>query len=45
MNFDPSAFFSTLPYMAKGMLGVFTAIGIIIVITVAVCRAASHKKQ
>lgn len=32
-TFNPGAFLDTLPYMGKGMLGIFLVIGIIIAIT------------
>ena len=31
IQFNPSAFIETLPYMGKGMLGIFIVIGIIVV--------------
>lgn len=33
IEFNPHAFIDNLPYMAKGMLGIFIVIGIIIAIT------------
>lgn len=32
-TFNPGAFLDTLPYMGKGMLGIFIVIGIIIAVT------------
>ena len=31
LGFNPYAFIETLPYMGKGMLGIFIVIGIIII--------------
>ena len=31
LGFNPHAFIETLPYMGKGMLGIFIVIGIIII--------------
>lgn len=35
LSFEPRAFFENLPYMGKGMLGIFMVIGIIILVTLA----------
>ncbi len=43
INFNPQAFLQNLPYMAKGMLGIFVVIGIIILITV-ILNSISSKK-
>lgn len=34
MNFDPMAFVDNLKYMGIGMLGIFVAIGVIVLVTV-----------
>ncbi len=43
-NFIPENFVNNLHYMGKGMLGIFVVIGIIIIVTVLLNRAASSKK-
>jgi hypothetical protein len=34
MNFNPMAFVENLSYMGTGMLGIFVAIGIIVLVTI-----------
>lgn len=42
--FNPMNFVNNLPYMAKGMIGVFAVIGIIILVTV-ILNKVTGKKQ
>ena len=44
MNFEPSNFISSLPYMGRGMLGIFVAIGII-VLSIVLLNKASGRSQ
>ena len=43
MNFE--LFLQTLPYMAKGMCGIFVVTGILILSVVILNRATSRKKK
>lgn len=45
IEFNPHAFIDNLPYMAKGMLGIFIVIGIIIAITSLLNVVTSGKKK
>ncbi len=45
MEFNPMNFIETLPYLGKGMLGIFVVMGVIIVSTVILNRASSGKKE
>ncbi len=44
-NFNPSAFLDSLPYMGKGMLGIFIVIGIIIGVTTLLNAVTSKKDK
>ena len=44
LKFAPRAFFENLPYMGKGMLGIFVVIGIIVLVTLALNALTSGKK-
>lgn len=43
MQFNPMNFVSNLKYMGTGMLGIFVVIGIIIVATIIINKAANRK--
>ena len=45
IHFNPHAFIDNLPYMAKGMLGIFIVIGIIIAISSLLNVVTSGKKK
>ena len=45
MEFNPQNFISYLPYMGKGMLGIFVTIIIIIITTVVINKLFSRKKK
>ncbi len=45
MNFNPWAFVENLVYMGKGMLGIFVAIGLIILCTAVLNRITSKKSD
>ncbi len=45
MEFNPQNFISNLPYMGKGMLGIFVTIVIIIISTVLINKIFSRKKK
>ena len=44
MNFNPQAFVDNLPYLLKGMLGIFVVIGIIILTTVLLNSLTTKKR-
>lgn len=44
-NFNPAAFLESLPYMGKGMLGIFIVIGIIIGVTTLLNAVTSKKDK
>ncbi|MBR5538773.1 MAG: oxaloacetate decarboxylase [Clostridia bacterium] len=43
MQFNPMNFVANLKYMGTGMLGIFVVIGIIIVATIVINKAANRK--
>ena len=45
LKFNPRAFIENLPYMGKGMLGIFVVIGIIILVTLALNAITKRRKQ
>lgn len=45
MEFNPQNFISNIPYMGKGMLGIFVTITIIIITTVVINKIFSSKKK
>ena len=45
MEFNPQNFINNLPYMGKGMLGIFVTITIIIISTVVINKIFSSKKK
>ena len=44
-TFNPSVFLESLPYMGKGMLGIFIVIGIIIGVTTLLNAVTSKKDK
>ena len=44
MQFNPMNFVTNLKYMGTGMLGIFVVIGIIIVATIVINKAANKNK-
>jgi len=44
-NFSTERFFEALPYLGKGMLGIFIVIGVIIGIIVLLNKITSKKKD
>lgn len=44
MQFNPMNFVTNLKYMGTGMLGIFVVIGIIIVATIVINKAANRNK-
>ncbi len=42
---DVQAFLDTLPYMAKGMLGIFVVIGLLMLVTVLLNKLTSQEKD
>ncbi len=44
LGFNPHAFIETLPYMGKGMLGIFIVIGIIIICATILNKLTGKKK-
>ena len=44
LGFNPYAFIETLPYMGKGMLGIFIVIGIIIICATILNKLTGNNK-
>ena len=44
-NFSVDRFFEALPYMGKGMLGIFIVIGVIIGVIVLLNKITTRKKK
>lgn len=42
---DVQAFLDTLPYMAKGMLGIFVVIGLLMLVTVLLNKLTAQEKD
>lgn len=45
LSFNPHAFVESLPYMGKGMLGIFIVIGIIIICATLLNKITGKKKE
>ncbi len=45
LSFNPHAFIETLPYMGKGMLGIFIVIGLIIISATILNKATGKRKK